>query len=204
MTWVWHWIPDPCGSYDYELSGEFDSGVMYTEQAVPVTGLRPVFKFKCGMKKVKRFHCAPATDCVVDSVWREIILKFVPADRVQFYPAQLIGRGGETCHDYFWVIPFDRVFCIDLEKSDIRRSIVKDSLTMIIRADQYAHVPGCMKGKHLARDARQFSHLVISDELHDALAATGESSMFYRPGDVPTLFGPNGPFKQKFQARNVH
>ena len=46
--------------------------------------------------------------------------------------------------------------------------------------------------EHLARDEQQLSHVLVSDELRDALAATGESGMFAQPESVSKLKGTNG------------
>ena len=91
--------------------------------------------------------------------------------------------------DFSWVLPFDRVRCIDLNRSTIVRKAVRGDLTHIVRCDRYVHVDGCLGNKHLARDEQEVDHIVVSNELRDALAATGESGMFYRPEDAPTLFG---------------
>jgi hypothetical protein len=185
------------GTFDYELSAPFDGIENFSE--VPVMehkSARPTYKFTVNLSRIENRHCPPAdSDPVVDGVWRNIIEKFVPPDRIQFFPVRLVGRGGTRSDEYFWVIPFDRVLCIDAERSLITRKLVKNGLTMIFGVNEYVHFPNCLSGKHIARDLQQLSHLVVSDELRDALVATGESSMFYRPEDVPTLAGPNGLFR---------
>ena len=147
---------------------------------------------RASLKRFKKLHCPPIdTNPTIDKVWQDIILRFVPADRVQFYPVRLIARG-EICDDYSWVIPFDRVRCIDLTRSDIGEggkvtSLKDSSLTLVFNVRKYVHKPGCLGDKNLARDEQDAPHLVISDELKEALAATGEDSMFFRPEDTPTI-----------------
>jgi hypothetical protein len=148
---------------------------------------RPVFKSKTGLKKFKKLHCPPIDGMpAVDAVWRDIMLKFVPEDRVQFLPIRLIARG-EICDDYFWPIVMDRVFCIDPEKSTITRQLKDKTRFFIFGVSKFVHIPGCLGKMHLARDARMDSHLLVSNELKEALAATGEDSMFYRPENVVTI-----------------
>jgi hypothetical protein len=148
---------------------------------------RPVFKSRTGLKKFKKLHCPPMYGMpAVDAIWRDIILKFVPQDRVQFLPIRLIARG-EVCDDYFWPIVMDRVFCIDPEKSTITQKLQKPDRLIIFGVSKFVHLPDCLGNLHLARDARMSSHLLVSDELKEALAATGEDSMFYRPEDVVTI-----------------
>jgi hypothetical protein len=147
---------------------------------------RPVFKSNTGLKKFKKLHCPPIYVApAVDSLWRDIILKFVPEDRVQFLPIRLIARG-EVCDDYFWPIVMDRVNCIDPEKSVITRKLQKPDRLIIFGVSKIVHLPNCLGELHLARDASMIDHLVVSDALKEALAATGEDSMFYRPVDVVT------------------
>ena len=126
------------------------------------------------------------SDPVVDEVWKRIILQFVPKDRVQFYPVRLTARG-EICDDFMWVVPFDRVECIDTQKSKFTTIDKNEERTWYFGLEKVVHKPGCMKGLHIARDTHVNSHLLISDELRDALAATGEDSMFFRPEDLPLL-----------------
>ncbi|WP_373476855.1 hypothetical protein [Sphingorhabdus sp.] len=76
---------------------------------------------------------------------------------------------------------FDRRICIDVEKSRVGRKIVKDGLTMIFGVSGIVHHPDCLQGSHMARDLQLLSHVVISNELKEALAATGEDSVFKVP-----------------------
>jgi hypothetical protein len=86
------------------------------------------------------------------------------------------------------VVPFDRVECIDTEKSTFTTIDKTPERTLYLGLGKVVHRPGCMKGLHLARDIHIDYHLLVSDELRDALAATGEDSMFFRAEDLP-LFG---------------
>jgi hypothetical protein len=159
---------------------------------------RPVFRSRTSLKKFKKFHCPPIDVApAVDAVWRDIILKFVPEERVQFLPIRLIARG-EVCDDYFWPIVMDQVFCIDPKRSVITRQFKDETRFFIFGVSKFVHIPGCMGKLHLARDARMNSHLLVSNELKEALSATGQSSMFYRPEDVVTID------KMMAMARNRH
>lgn len=192
MAWVWDipldsimWKTDP-DIVSKPPDQWFDR---YSEVPVPLSKSPCIYRSRTGLKKFKQFHCPRIDylDPTVDAVWRDIILRFVPADRIQFYPIRLIARG-EVCDDYMFVIPFDRVRCIDTERSVIPQKIEKPDITLIFRVAKYVHIDGCLKDKHLARDEQQLTHLVLSEELHDALAVTGEDSMFFQPEDIPGLF----------------
>lgn len=195
MAWVWgesREFGNFGAAIDYKASAIRDIDVLSAARTVDEKKGYPVYKSRSKLARFIKLHCPPFdTVPVADRVWQEIILKFVPTDHVQFYPIRLIARG-EECMDFSWVLPFDRVRCIDLKRSKIISKIEKPDITYIFRCDEYAHIDGCLGGKHLARDEQQLSHVVVSDELRDALAATGESGMFYQPENVPTLFGKNG------------
>jgi hypothetical protein len=187
MAWVW---TDPIeyldmsANMDYEASGPNAAYVYLRNQRVDPAVCRPIFRTRSKLEKFTRLHCPPIhVTPAVDAVWRDIILKFVPEDRVQFLPIRLIARG-EVCDDYFWPIVMDRVFCIDPEKSTITQQLRKGEKHFIFGVSKFVHIPGCLGELHLARDARMDSHLLVSDKLKEALAATGEDSMFHRPEDI--------------------
>lgn len=190
MVWVWRHPreDDEWGAnIDYEASKPLTSYEYLRANWVDPATHRPVFRSQTGLKKFKMLHCPPIWVApAVDAVWRDIILKFVPAHRVQFLPIRLIARG-ETCDDYFWPIVMDRVCCIDPEKSVITQQIKDEKRFIIFGVAKFVHVPNCLGNLHLARDARMDSHLLVSDDLKQALSATGEDSMFYRPEDVVTI-----------------
>lgn len=190
MAWVWR-HPKEDDEWGADLDIRLCPPIKGTEhlgyKRLDPDIYRPVFKSKTGLKKFKKLHCPPMDGTTaVDAVWRDIILKFVPEDRVQFLPIRLIARG-EVCDDYFWPIVMDRVYCIDPEKSTVTQKLQKPDMLIIFGVSKFVHIPGCLGNLHLARDARMNSHLLVSDELKEALAATGEDSMFYRPEDVVTI-----------------
>ncbi|WP_425373502.1 imm11 family protein [Mesorhizobium hawassense] len=110
----------------------------------------------------------------------------MPKHLVQFYPITLVARDGVT-QKFSWVLPLGRVRCIDPERSDVTSKIERSGVTHIISCSYYVHHENCLRGLHLARDEQQLNHIVVSQELRDALAATGESSMFFRPEDIPSF-----------------
>lgn len=189
MAWVWHRSKENSewgAVIDYEASAPMNSSEDYSSEPLDPK-LRPVFRSSTGLKKFKKYHCPPIwVTPAVDHIWKEIILEFVPVDRVQFLPIRLIARG-EICDDFMWVIPFDRVRCIDTIKSDITRKMDKPDITYIFGVRKFIHKPNCLGPLHLARDEQMLSHLLVSDELKDALSASGEDNMFYQPEDVVTI-----------------
>lgn len=190
MAWVWdapkqddHWGAD----LDIRRCPPVKGTEFLSDRWLDPSIYRPLFKSQTGLKKFTELHCPPMGGIpAVDAVWRDIILDFVPKDRVQFLPIRLIARG-EVCDDYFCPIVMDRVFCIDPERSTITRQIKDETRFFIFGVSKFVHIPNCLGKLHLARDTRMSSHLVVSDELKEALAATGEVSMFFRPEDVVTI-----------------
>ena len=185
MTWVWE-RPQEDWTAHFDYSDENALGLeKFTTAPIPLGSIKPVYWSKTPLKKFKKLHCPPmGSDPVVDEVWQRIILQFVPRDRIQFYPVRLIARD-EICDDFKWAVPFDRVECIDTQKSKFTTIDKNAERTWYFGLEKVVHRPGCMKGLHMARDIHIDHHLLVSDELRDALAATGEDSMFFHPEDLP-------------------
>lgn len=187
MPWAWK-MPKQYLDFGAEFDPDASRPTEYVDDLSEVwldpAINRPVFRSRTALRKFKKLHCPPfGSGPAVDAVWREIILSFVPEDRIQFLPIRLIARG-EVCDDYYWPIVFDRAYCIDPERSVITQKIQKFDELYIIRVAKFVHLPNCLGDLHIARDARMSVHLVVSDALKDALSATGEDSMFFRPEDI--------------------
>jgi hypothetical protein len=186
MAWVWSYTRESLkfgAKFDYEASAPMANIEHLSSRRLDETTI-PVYKSRSPLRRFMNYHCPPlGGEPVADAVWKKIILKFVPKERIQFYPIRLIA-GGEICDNYMWVIPFDRVTCIDLNKSNVVRKIERDDLTMIFLVKDIVHYPNCLGGLHLARDRQKETHLLVSDELKEALSATGETGAFYRPEEV--------------------
>jgi hypothetical protein len=180
MAWFWE-SPREIVEFGAKFDGKLSApigGHEYLNDSLVKGNTRPVFKSNNSLKRFKDMHSPPIGNApVVDSSWKEIILKYVPEDRVQFLPIRLVARG-ETCDDFMWIIPFDRVRSIDVERSDISRKVEKPGLTMIFSARHLVFRPDFLSAKHLARDEQMPRLMFVSDELKQALAETGESSMF--------------------------
>jgi hypothetical protein len=187
MTWVWHWESTETLTFgtriDYNASHGLEGRYLSDTPLDPAAG-KPVFRTRSKLQRFTKFHCPPIdVSPTVDKLWQDIILQFVPEHRVQLYPVRLVAKDGES-EDYSWVIPFDRAACIDLKKTVF---VDRDPTYLSeIHIKRYAHKPGCLGSMHLARDINLKTHLVISDELKNALSATGEDVWFFRPEDAPT------------------
>jgi hypothetical protein len=183
VAWVWDFPKaheDFSADIDYEASAPMTSTEYLSDKPVD-PDFRPVFRSRASMTRFKRYHCPPIWVApAVDAVWRDIILKFVPPDRIQFLPLRLIARG-DVCDNFMWVIPFDRVICVDAEQSEVTRGIQKPDRTIIYGVRKVIHKSDCLGSLHLARDKQMKSQMLVSSELRDALAATGEYDMFYKP-----------------------
>lgn len=188
MAWVWY---DRLDTNFEPAQFDYNSPVRMIDSlaSVPIDpGLgRPLYRTKSSLKNFERLHCPPTGDPpAVDLLWQEVILRFVPKELVQFFPITLMARDGES-QKFSWVLPFSRVRCINPDQSDVTSKIENPDITLIISCRYYVHYEKCLGNKHLARDEQQLNHIVVSDELRNALAETGESSMFFRPEDIPTM-----------------
>jgi hypothetical protein len=195
MTWVWQWTTYadvPTANIDYLASAPHYSSIEFHDPESFPPPTIPLFKTRGKLDKFVNLHCPPiGTDPVVDDLWQSIIRRFAGQKQVGFLPIQLNGRNGTT-RKFSWVVCFNEVECIDPNKSKIRWL---NKRTKTVRdVDEFVHVNGCLGKLHIARDKLDAKHIVISDELHDALAETGESAMFFRPEDVPTFYGKNSFF----------
>lgn len=186
--WIWD-VPrrhqNLVANIDYLASDAATGNEFFSNVPVNPT-LRPIYRSRNALRRFKELHSPPIEVApAVDQLWKEIILSFVPQDRVQFLPIRLIARD-ETCDDYFMLIAHDRVRAVDLEKSEITRKLEKPGITLIFGMKNIVLQPDGLGGLHLARD-EQSLHLLVSDDLKQALSATGQDSVFYRPEDVVTL-----------------
>jgi len=190
MAWVWRrpkedsqWGAD----FDRQASHPMRGTEYLDDKRLDPEIYRPLFRSRTGLKKFKSRHCPPiGVTPAVDHVWKDIILSFVPEERIQFLPIRLIARG-EICNDFYWPIILDSVYCIDPDRSWITQKLQKGDNLFIFGVAAFVHLPDCLGGLHIARDIRMRDHIVISDALKDALASTGEDSMFYKPEDIVML-----------------
>jgi hypothetical protein len=189
MVWIWDsprenndWGADFEG---YDPDSEIRGLVEFSEVPVePET--RATFKSRNAIQRFRKFHAPPMSFLkVVDKLWRDIILKFVHADRIQFLPTRLTARG-EICDDFLLMVPFDRVFGVDKNRSELTNFIENEHGTFIFGAKKLVLLPNCLGTLHLARDKQMGSLLLVSDELKEALSATGQDSVFYRTEDALT------------------
>jgi hypothetical protein len=186
MVWVWEWPQDEVSAeFDGEKSAPFVGHEIWSIAPLEPSEFKPVFSSKFSASRFKGKHC-PKTGMFpcVDGVWKGIILEFVPNDRVQFFPVLVFARK-ELVSGYSIVIPFDRVHCIDEKRSTFTSVIERPDKTLYFGPEKIVHLNGCMGPLNLARDCNVGSHLVVSDALRNALAQTGESSMFFRPDSLP-------------------
>jgi hypothetical protein len=190
MAWIWlNPIEDDSwrAEFDDDSSLPILGSDYRSDSPMSIRSVLPVYRSGTSLEKFISLHCPPfGAAPVVDAVWKNIILDFVPENRIQFFPVKLIAGEVET-DEFSWVIPFDRVNCIDLQKSKFSSKIETDATTLIFGVQQVRHLKNCLGNVHLARDTHDIGHLLISDQLKNALSETGEESMFYRPEDMPTL-----------------
>lgn len=197
MAWVWHMTPIddfPEAKIDYLKSDPTYSSTEFTTYEQVISAKSPVFKTRAKLNRFVEKHCPPIGSYpVVDELWRTIIRQFAPERRVAFLPIELRAADGIT-FKFSWVVCCDQVECINLKRSKTNAEVRRGKERVIIDFEEYMHYDDCLRGLHIARDKNFSSHIVISDELWSALAATGESGMFYQPENVPALFGKNSIF----------
>ena len=182
MVWIWSYPRETSdfGAVNYGFDPQPHIRGLVEFSAEPITDdTRAIFKSRNAARRFRGLHAPPtSTTVTVDGLWKDIILRFVPADRIQFIPARIIARG-EICDDFSVMIPFDRVIGIDKHKSEIRRLIENEHGTHIFSIKKLVLMPDSLGNLHLARDRQMDSMLLVSDDLRNALAATGQDSPFY-------------------------
>ncbi len=185
MVWIWD-VPREYYDFDavfYGFEPDVDvKGLPQFARAPFPPGTIANFKSRYSRKRFLNLHCPPTNVVTVDRLWRDIILGFIPADRIQFVPARIMARG-QACDDFFVMIPFDRVIGIDKHRSAISSMIENKHGTHIFSFDKLVLLPNCLGGLHLARDKQAVTMLYVSDELKNALSATGPSNPFYTVGE---------------------
>ena len=186
MAWVW-WDRYSGFKLRFESKSPIHISDVWRLREKDVGQRRGLYRANVTVSKLERTHCPYVEGNkppVVDDVWKAIIRDFVPKERVSFIPLDIQCKDGISDR-YWWVNAHDSVRCIDPDRSDIYSKIEKPDITLIFGADLYIHHDNCLGDKHLAYDEQMSTHLVLSDALRDALAATGESSMFFRAENLP-------------------
>ena len=181
MVWIWCWPKERfdfrAEFYGFEPDPDVRGLPEYAREPLP-TGTRAFFRSRYSLKHFTKLHCPPTNQVTVDRLWRDIILQFVPPDRVQFVPARITTRG-QLCDDFFVMLPFERVVGIDKNRSAISSMIENEHGTHIFSVEKLVLLPNCLGRLHLARDNQAVTFLYVSDELRNALTATGQDSPFY-------------------------
>jgi hypothetical protein len=137
MTWVW--LPPPENNswgadLDFKLSYPLSGGDSWSDVTLDDTVL-PVYRSRIKLAKFRAFHCPPfSTSVVIDKTWQDIILEYVPRDRVQFFPVRLFAGDGVT-DEFSWLISFDRVECIDIANSEIIDKVEKPGVYRIMKME---------------------------------------------------------------------
>lgn len=191
MVWIWRspreFVEFGAVNYGFDPVPDVKGLAEFATERIKIRTYA-TFKSRYSVKRFRNLHAPPtSTTVTVDRLWQEIVLSFVPADRIQFIPARIIARG-EICDDFSVMIPFDRVLGIDKHRSAIRRMIENEHGTHIFSINKLVLISDCLGKFHLARDRQMDSMLFVSDELKDALSATGQNSCFYSVDDYNQLF----------------
>lgn len=188
MAWVWYeTIDEVLRPAELDPRCNISETQTFATHRLDQNSIKPVYRTRASIARFDKWHCPPFSGCVaVDQLWQEIILKHVDEKLIQFVPITLIGRDGQSSR-FSWLVPFSRVRCIDPLRSNVLIKKELPEITYILLCDYYVHHERCLGELNLARDEQKLSHIVLSDLLRDALATTGEKSMFYRPEDVPTV-----------------
>lgn len=191
MVWIWGSPRETAdfGAIDYGFDPipNVKGLTKFASERITIN-TRATFKSRNSASRFTALHAPPtSTTVTIDRTWQDIILAFVPRDRVQFLPARIIARG-ENCDDFSVLIPFDRVIGIDKRRSEIQRIIENEHGTHIFSIKKLVLLPECLGNLHLARDKQMDSMLFVSNELKEALSATGQDSCFYSVDEYNELF----------------
>lgn len=135
--------------------------------------------------KIEAKHVLPTTagTPLVDELVAQVIRRFA-GDAVQFVPVSVRTKDGPV-ERFRFARPLLELPCADLEKSEIIGW--NPDRSRIWRAKLLVFKPDCLGGRHYGRDTYT-SRIVVSDELRQALLATGETWLrFHHPEDHEDL-----------------
>ncbi|MCZ8181648.1 MAG: hypothetical protein O9322_01645 [Beijerinckiaceae bacterium] len=197
-NWIWWGVPEH-GIERAQLDYDTYIGKQYpvlTVKRVPDGALGcPVFVTSSSSSKFENRRCPPVSNgIVIDKTFVEIILSFENKEFVQFYPIK-IKAGGIYVNDYFFIFVNTHVNCIDYQSMGEEKIVYFDENPIVMEARQFKHLKGCLGGRHIARECLHPSHLIVSNDLKNALVATGEPLDFRQPEQVawpPLLCRPLG------------
>jgi hypothetical protein len=187
MPWVWRSPTDEDLPFGYFNEGfPIESRGPLSDRPLPKYERDVIYKYRSKLARVEEFH-APSVcgQPIVDATWQNIISKFVPANLVQFYPVIVKARDGIS-QRYSFVIPFARVQCIDINRSEIFDKTEINNNIYIRSHGRLVYRKGCLGGYHLVREQQLITQILLSDELQSALLAEGgDERWFYRPEEAP-------------------
>ena len=89
MAWIWSGSPELANfgaMIDYKTTPIRNLDVLSADRPIDENNGYPIYKSRSKLDRFTKFHCPPFDLVpVADRLWQEIILKFVPRNRVQFY-----------------------------------------------------------------------------------------------------------------------
>lgn len=191
MNWIWVTAFDakgiPVASFNHSISrvssSDISIGIQPLADVIATDVVLSLTRFKS--QKIHRMHTLPnLVSCpLVDKKLQEIIKLFVGLE-VQFVPTLVRTKDADVFR-FSYARPLVEKRCVDLERTKVDHWIIPNEA--FVYADFLAFKPDCLDGKHLVRDTYT-SHVVVSDELKDALMATGDKALrFERPEDLSML-----------------
>ena len=168
MAVIWH-ISD---EYPEEAIGEYDRFVspdrflfLRGAQLESPQGLA-TFRFKVPASKLVAYECLP-NNAMVPLVGPHIaqILELLCPGDIQLFPAHVYTADADL-HDYRLLNATHCVKAVDRGQSAWVSILGTQA---IMKFNRLRHLPDCMSGHHIARDADYHSHLLISETLHSEL-----------------------------------
>lgn len=190
-NWIWTIPPTakrlPFAHFDYEASQIQSYEVSSTEKLDQQSPSEIILLLsRTSSSKLDGLHSLPnIVDCpLVDERLIAIVERSARED-VQFMPVTVRTKDEEVTR-YSYARPLVELPCTDIEKSDIDDWIIPGE--QIMDARFLVFKPDCLGSKHFARDTYT-SHVVVSEELKDALMATGDKGLnFCLPEDMWNIY----------------
>lgn len=184
MTYLWR-IPD---DYPQNLIGEYqkesspDRFMFRKGEVLPSNVCVAVVKINAVLSKISKYASLPNSAMVpiIDRRLADLLTKYAQRD-IQLFRVRVIAKDGDS--DEFSILNVtNKVTCIDHKKSEY--SLVPGS-QQIMSFRRLEHLDGCLLSHSLARDSEYLSHLLVSDELGNAIIAAGFKGLaLQRPNEI--------------------
>lgn len=189
-AWIWTLPPEANALpfADYEHRSIIGSAEIITTRWIsePQPGAVEVLLSQTNAARLESVGCLPSSArCpLLDKTLASIVRRFA-IEVLQLVPVVVRTKDAEVTR-YSYARPLVSLPCLDAEKSDIDDWIIPGEIIMDARLLVFTQ--DCLGPHHFARDSYT-SHVVVSEDLKNALLATGDKGLYFcRPEDVWNIF----------------